>query len=496
VRFLDVWRGLIGSTDGCPPETANQPVTEVLVDSRQTGPGSLFVALPGERTDGHLFIADAFQRGAIAAIAGPQAHSLNLDANLVAEDGSITPSVADAGRYIFICQDSLIGLQQLAAYWRAQMPAVAIAITGSVGKTTTKEIIANVLAQRYRVLRSEANLNNEIGLPLTLLRLTPEHQRVVLEMGMYALGEIARLCQLARPRIGVVTNVGPTHLERLGAVERIAEAKSELIQALPAAEEGGVGILNADDARVRAMAGLTRARVFTYGLNDAADLRADQIESEGLHGIRFHLHYGDEAFHLHLPMLGRHSVHTALRAAAVGLVDGLSWTEIIMGLEQVQGQLRLMVTPGLRDTLLIDDTYNASPESMLAALNLLEDIAQQRGQAPARAIAVLGDMLELGSYEEQGHRLVGGRAAQVVDVGAGGKLVTVGRRARWMADEAQAAGMPPADIHSAGTSLDAIAVLRGVIRSGDVILVKGSRMMGMDAIVDALSRPPRRRKGS
>jgi len=299
-------------------------------------------------------------------------------------------------------------------------------------------------------------------------------------MGMYAIGEIAHLCKLARPRFGVVTNVGPSHLARLGSIERIAEAKAELVQALPPAEQGGVAILNADEPLVRSMAGLTRARVFTYGLNPASDLWADEITSQGLDGIRFQCHRGKEVFHLRLPLLGRHSVHTALRGAAVGLVNGMSWTEIIAGLQDVRGQLRILVVPGLRGTTLIDDTYNASPASMLAALNLLEDIAS----AGHRNIAVLGDMFELGSYEEQGHRLVGGRAAQVVD-----KLITVGRRAHWIAEEAWASGMPSASIHPTDSNADAIAVLQGLIRAGDVILVKGSRAAAMDVIVDALSRP-------
>jgi UDP-N-acetylmuramoyl-tripeptide--D-alanyl-D-alanine ligase len=355
-----------------------------------------------------------------------------------------------------------------------------------------------VLAQRFVTLRSEGNLNNEIGLPLTLLRLEPGHERVVLEMGMYAPGEIARLCELARPRIGVVTIVGPAHLERLGTMERITQAKAELVQALPSAQDGGTAILNADDPRVRSMAGLTRARVFTYGLNPASDLWADEINSEGLEGIRFRVHRGRDSFHLHLPMLGRHSVHTALRGAAVGLVEGLSWTEIITGLQQVRGQLRLMVVPGLRDTTLIDDTYNASPESMLAALNLLEDLTHQAGkksQESQRSVAVLGDMHELGAFEEEGHRLVGGRAAQVLDLrpagSVHGKLVTVGRRARWIAEEALSSGMPAADVHTAETNADAIAVLQGLIQPGDIVLVKGSRAAALESIVDALSRPRR-----
>ena len=517
LRVGDLWKGLVGSVEGCPPQWIERALEAIVVDSGSVVPGALFVALKGERTDGHLFLQDAFGRGALASIGEaerirdsgfPVADSLVVNC----ADGTIEnprPGAEDV-HLLFVVEDSLAGLQRLAGYWRTQMPAVTVGITGSVGKTTTKEVVANVLAQRFVTLRSEGNLNNEIGLPLTLLRLEPRHQRVVLEMGMYALGEIARLCELARPRTGVVTIVGPVHLERLGTIERITQAKAELVQALPAAEDGGVAILNADDPRVRSMAGLTRARVFTYGLNPASDLWVDEIRSEGLDGIHFRVHHGHDSFYLHLPVLGRHSVHTALRGAAVGLMEGMSWTEIIAGLQQVRGQLRLMVVSGLRDTTLIDDTYNASPESMLAALNLLEDLTHpvsKKSGPGQRGVAVLGDMYELGMFEEEGHRLVGGRAAQVLDLGPAGsvrspapfaghgKLVTVGSRARWIAAEALSSGMPAADVHITETTADAIAVLQGLIQPGDIVLVKGSRAAAMESIVDALSRP-RGRRGS
>lgn len=486
LRFADLWAALADAASAPPADLADQEVRAVSIDSRAVQPNDIFVALRGDKTDGHLYLADAFARGARAAIAEPRALELELAATFVLPDGGLAPrpaGQAPAAPYVFIAPDSLAGLQKLAAYWRARLPVEAIGITGSVGKTTTKEIVANVLEQRFVTLRSEGNLNNEIGLPLTLLRLEGRHQRVVLEMGMYALGEIANLCRLARPRIGVVTNVGPTHLERLGTIERIAQAKAELVQALPAADDGGVAILNADDPLTRAMAGRTTARVFTYGLDDSSDLWADQISGEGLEGIRFRFHRGKEVLHVHLPMLGRHSVHTALRGAAVGLVEGLSWSEIIAGLQQQRGQLRLMVVPGLRGATLIDDTYNASPISMLAALNLLDDLCNDTH----RAVAVLGDMLELGSYEEEGHRLVGGRAAQVAD-----KLITVGPRARWMAAEAAAVGMPARDIYATTHNQDAIAVLTGLLRADDIVLIKGSRALAMEAIVDALAQPVQR----
>ena len=481
----DIAEALFGTA--LPPELASRAIVNTVVDSRSVTPGSLFVALAGARTDGHLYLDAAFRAGAIAAIAEERALQYCEPGATLGPDGSLrlrssetkTGPGEEALPLIFIVPHSLTALQRAAAHWRAKLPVVTVGITGSVGKTTTKETAANILSVRYATVRSEGNLNNEIGLPLTLLRLGPEHERAVLEMGMYALGEITELCYWAKPRIGIVTNVGPVHLERLGAIEKIAQAKSELPRALPPADEGGVAILNRDDPLVWTMSGVTRARIISYGLHAEADLWADEIESRGLEGIRFRCHHGHEVYHIRLPMLGRHSVHTALRGAALGLVEGLSWDEIIRGLQDIRGQLRLMVVPGLRDTTLIDDTYNASPDSSLAALNLLRDVAN----SSHRAIAVFGDMYELGAFEEAGHRMVGGRAAQIVQ-----KLVTVGRRARWIAEEALISGMNMADVHPVETNTDAIGILQGLILPGDVVLVKGSRSAAMERIVDALSR--------
>jgi UDP-N-acetylmuramoyl-tripeptide--D-alanyl-D-alanine ligase len=351
-----------------------------------------------------------------------------------------------------------------------------IGITGSVGKSSTKELAWAVLRQRFNTLKSPGNLNNEIGLPLTLLHLDQSHERVVLEMGTYDLGEIRTLCAIAAPQVGVVTNVGPTHLERLKTVERIAQAKAELVQALP---PDGVAILNQDDPYVRAMARQTQARVFTYGLTPEADLWADDIVSEGLEGIHFVLHYQGEALHTKVPLLGHHSVHTALRATAVGVVEGMTWHEIFSGLQDSSVQLRLVSVPGSNGSTLLDDTYNASPTSTIAALNLLDDLS-------GRKIAVLGDMAELGDYEEEGHRKVGCRAADTVDL-----LVAVGRRARLIAEEAQACGLAPEAITQVDSNDEAIAYLRRVTQAGDIVLVKGSRSMAMEDIVGALQTPGR-----
>jgi len=474
--IADIWTALC---DGpAPPPLSALEVTSFVIDSRQVTEGGCFIALRGEHRDGHDYIVDALQRGAIAVIAEPQGREKvdgqGLEVNLVNTLVRPTPVPSTPDPCLFIVEDSLKGLQRVAAHWRSRFNPRVVGITGSVGKSTSKEMIAAVLRQRYHTLKNPGNLNNEIGLPLTVLQLRGEHQRAVLEMGMYALGEIAELAAIARPQVGVITNVGPVHLERLGTLERIAQAKAELVQALP---PDGVAVLNGDDQRVRAMAALTSARVFLYGLTPDCNLWASDIASRGLEGIRFRFHYGGETLHVKVPLLGRHSVHTALRAAAVGLIEGLSWEEIISGLQDVSGQLRLLVVPGVRGSTILDDTYNASPTSTIAALNLLEELQGRR-------IAVLGDMLELGSFEEAGHRKVGRRAADVVQL-----LITVGPRARWIGEEAVACGLPQEAVIMVDDREAALAHLRRIMGPGDIVLVKGSRGMAMEHIVAALTRP-------
>ncbi len=450
------------------------PFTDVVIDSRQAGPGSLFVALIGERGDGHAHVREALSRGAAGALVHRLDAVADLPARLVrAADPPERVSALEPPLLILV-EDTLAALQRLAAYWRTLFDVPAVAVTGSVGKTTAKEVIAGVLAQRYRVLKNPGNLNNEIGLPLTLLQLTGSEERAVLEMGMYAQGEIDLLCRLARPRTGVVTNVGPVHLSRLGTMEAIVAAKSELPAALPPSPEG-TAILNGDDPLVRGMAQKTSAQVLFYGLDPTWDFWADEVVSQGLEGVSFRLHHGAESLVLKTPLLGRHSVHTALAAAAVGLVEGLTWPEIVRGLTQTQEQLRLIVLPGVNASTIIDDTYNASPDSVIAALNLVAELE-------GRHVAVLGDMLELGRYEEEGHRLVGRRAAGVLQV-----LVAVGERGRLIGEEARDAGL--ADVRFAASNAEAIAQLRALLQPGDQVLVKGSRGMHMEEIVAAVATP-------
>jgi len=453
------------------PSNASTVVTEGVIDSRQVIPGSLFVAIPGEKVDGHDFIADALRRGASFALIQKDAdasyRTLDLRGGRLAES---TPTFESP--LLLRVDNTLSALQQIARFWRRKLPGLrVVGITGSVGKSTTKEMVAEVLSVRYRTLKSPGNLNNEIGLPLTLLRLGSGYERAVLEMGFYVPGEIQFLCDIAQPQIGVVSNIGTVHAERAGSQEAIFRGKSELPAALP---EDGVAILNFDDPWVRKMEERTKARVFFYGLSPEAHLWADQIEGLGLEGIRFRLHYGKEILHMRIPLIGRHSIHTALRAAAVGLNDGISWQEILEGLSHGHTQLRLAAARSGSGALILDDTYNAAPESMLAALNLLDELE-------GRKIAVLGDMLELGPYERQGHEMVGMRAAQVAKT-----LITLGTRGHMIADAARRAGMKPASIMEYEEIAPIVDWLTKNLTANDAVLIKGSRGLRMDRITAAL----------
>jgi UDP-N-acetylmuramoyl-tripeptide--D-alanyl-D-alanine ligase len=463
---------LIEALTNIRPNTA-AVITEAAIDSRQVIPGSLFVALPGENVDGHDFVEDALKRGASFALI-----QRDLDASLKTLDlrAGLAPNAGlDLNPPLCLrVENTLIALQQIARFWRRKLDLRVIGITGSVGKSTTKEVVAQVLSERYHTLRSPGNLNNEIGLPLTLLRLGSGYERAVLEMGFYVPSEIAFLCDIALPQVGVVTNIGTVHAERAGSQEAIARGKSELVQALPPAPEG-TAILNFDDPLVRKMEEKTKARVFFYGFSSEADLWADQVEGLGLDGIRFRLHQKRETMHVHVPMIGRHSVETALRAAAVGLVEGLGWQEILDGLRHGHTQLRLVAVRSETGALMLDDTYNASPESMLASINLLSELEGKR------KITVLGDMLELGPYERQGHEMVGLRAAQVADL-----LVTLGPRAHMYAEAARRAGMKSSRIVEFEESTDVVEWLRRNLTKADTALVKGSHGLRMDRIVAAL----------
>lgn len=472
LTLADVFEGLSRRR----PEGMQQEISTTVIDSREAEPGALFVAFKGEQADGHDYVEDAFSRGAVAALVQREVGVMNASVLDLTRPDAV-PDRELSLPVVLQVDDTLQSLHQLATFWRrAQTRLRVIGITGSVGKTTTKELVAAVLARRYRTIKSEASYNNEIGLPLTLLRLTDEHDRAVLEMGMYDVGEIADLARMGQPQVGVVTIVRPVHMERAGSFERIVEAKTELVEALPPGPEG-IAILNYDDENVRGMAAATRADVVTYGVSPQADVWADEVEGLGLEGIRFRLHRGTDTLHVRVPLLGRHSVHTALRATAVGLMEGLTWQEILEGLRGVErsDQLRLVAVQGPAGATVLDDTYNASPASTIAALNLLEELEGRR-------IAVLGDMLELGDYEYEGHQKVGMRALEVADV-----LVTVGELGRIIGETALRWGMPTESVHMLEDNDQAIRLLTRLVGEDDVVLVKGSRALQMEHIVDALS---------
>ncbi|MEM7126457.1 MAG: UDP-N-acetylmuramoyl-tripeptide--D-alanyl-D-alanine ligase [Chloroflexota bacterium] len=494
-----LWQALSGETP--PLALPPTPIGNAVINSQDVGPGDLFIALRGEQTDGHRFVGASFDAGAEAILCEPHAREQLLDHNVTIVDctgASVTVHLGEGARqYLriaYVVKSSQEGLQKVGTFQRLHRtnPDLrVIGITGSVGKSSTKELTAAVLRQHYRTLHSTGSLNNELGLPLTQLGLGIHHERAVMEMGMYALGEIKDLCTWARPNVGVVTNVGPVHLERLGTIERIVDAKSELVESLPSADEGGIAILNWDDERVRTMAERTSARIFKYGLTPEADLWADNIESAGLEGIRFRFHHRKpqgrwgrreavETYNVKAPLLGRHSVHTALRAAAVGLQEGLSWEQIISCMRRMNNQLRLVVVPGLNDSTIIDDTYNASPASTIAALNLLHDLQPEK---EGRRVAVLGDMLELGSYTDEGHKLVARRAADVADI-----LFTVGELGAEMANLALESGLQTDQVYAMTNFNEAIERLSTVIQSDDLVLVKGSRAVGMEEIASAISK--------
>jgi len=460
------------------PGPIDKKISLAVVDSRDALPGSLFVAIQGDRVDGHDFVANAFLNGASAALIekplkDPTIDAVMVDLRTIVREETVALMRETEKPVCFITQNTVTALQKLASIVRKRSKAKVIGITGTFGKTTTKEAIAQVLSGSFVTQKSTGNHNNEIGLPLSLIALEPETEVMVLEMGFYVPGEIKLLCDIAQPSIGVLTNIGAVHAERAGSLEMIAQGKGELVEELPADPEG-IAILNNDDAFIRKFDSRTKARIFRYGTTPNCDLWADAIESFGLQGIDCRLHFHSEVIQFRSPLLGEHSVYTILRAASVGLVMGMPLKKITAALSQRTEQLRLTPKKLANGTLIIDDSYNAGPESTIAALKLLKDV-------PGRHIAVLGDMLELGQYEREGHERVGVAARECAD-----EIFTFGSRALIIATKALELGST--DVLSfSDQQIDLlIARLVGRISGNEVILVKGSFSMGMGRIVKAL----------
>jgi len=430
-------------------------ITGVSTDSRSINAGNLFIPITGERFDGHDFIVQAFERGAAACLT----HK---------ED---TPDVD--GTVIKVA-DTLRALGNLAAFYRKRFNIPVVGITGSVGKTSTKDMIAAVLSQQYRVLKTEGNFNNEIGLPLTIFNLDKTHECAVIEMGMSGFGEISRLSKISQPDIAVITNIGLSHIEKLGSRQNILKAKMEILEGL---SKNGVVILNVDDQLLSGMRNLLPYKTIFYGLEDDTDYQAFDVKTAGEQGTYFRIEINNKTYEVHIPVPGIHNVHNALAAIAVGIELKVPVEKIIKGIgEFTPGKMRLNIL-NFNGIKIINDAYNASPQSMEAALGVLKDITG------TRRIAVLGDMLEMGSWADKAHKDVGKFAFESgVDV-----LISVGENGRNIAKGALESGMNPENVHHCENNAEIVKLLEGFITSGDVVLVKGSRGMKMEEIVERLT---------
>ena len=437
--------------------------TGVSIDSRTIDPGQLFVAIKGKRHDGHEYITDVLAAGVSGFIV-----ERTCPASAVAR-------IKTAGGLCLAVEDTIRALGALARFRRRKAGLPVVAITGSNGKTSTKEMTARVLEQRYDVLATAGNFNNEIGLPLTLLRLAASHEAAVLELGMNAPGEIARLTAICEPNIGVVLNVGEGHLAGLGGIEEVARAKGELIEAMGAA---GTAVLNADDPRVLKMAERATGRVVTFGQNGHGDVRGLDYRQDGGTCL-FDMVFAGEGDRLSVRLngCGRHLVSNALAAAAAGKLLDVPPAAIKEGLEKfVPVAGRLTIIPTRSGFWVVDDTYNANPASMRAAMAA---VASLKGDG--RGLLVLGDMLELGQRAAELHREIGRRAAE----SGAALLFVVGDFAPVVAEGAVGAGMDRERI-TAGSKAEIIAALTSAVRPGDWVLSKGSRAMAMETVTAAV----------
>lgn len=434
-------------------EQGNREVMSIVTDSRQTEPGALFIAIPGERVDGHVFIEDVIAKGALAVM-----------------------SERDLGQrpfpYIQV-KSSLQAVKDIAQFYLEQLQIPVVGITGSVGKTSTKEVIASVLSQKFRVLKTQGNFNNELGLPLTVFGLRPEHEMAVLEMGINQFGEMTRLAKIARPDTCVITNIGPCHLEYLGSRDGVFQAKTEVF---PYIKPGGRAVLNGDDDKLSEVGSVNGSMPLFFGMSSSADVWADMLENHGLEGMGCRIHMGEDSFFVRIPIPGKHMVYNALAAAAVGKCYGLNADEIRRGiesLEPVDGRLRMVKTG---TAAIIDDCYNANPVSMKASLEVLKN-------TPGRKTAILGDMGELGSGQVQMHREVGAYAGTCgLDL-----CICVGSLSRHMAEAARDTNPHMEVIYL--EQLEAVMeILPRLAEKGGTILVKASHFMEFHKVVHVLER--------
>ncbi|WP_407399490.1 UDP-N-acetylmuramoyl-tripeptide--D-alanyl-D-alanine ligase [Anaerovibrio sp.] len=440
-------------------EIGKDHFSDIVTDTRKIIPGCLFVALKGERFNGETFVEEALKLGANGV--------------LVSNEYEM-PKTELGGTIIKASTDTQRAYQELAHFWRMKFDIPVVCITGSNGKTTTKDLTASVLSAKFPVLKTQANYNNEIGLPMTLLNMNETHRAAVVEIGMRGLGQIKALAPIAAPTIGIVTNVGETHMELLGSMENIAKAKAELVEAIPS---GGTVILNNDNAYTAAMKDKCNGgvKVITFGIDNEADIKAFDLNG-GLNSTTFKCRLGanGQVGEFTLPMVGRHNVSNALAAMAAGYALGMDASSIQQGLDGLEMTGMRFEAKRVGQYNFINDAYNASPMSMEAAINTLSEITK------GRRIAVLGDMLELGDVSVAAHQKVG---RQVAESGAVA-LVAFGPMGREIANGASEAGMENVfhvDSHEA-----AAAKLKELLEPEDTVLFKGSRGMKMEAIIDLI----------
>jgi UDP-N-acetylmuramoyl-tripeptide--D-alanyl-D-alanine ligase len=438
---------------------------DACVDSRCVTAGCMFVAMPGENVDGHDFLEMAIRHGARVLLVTRPAEEL---AEALAQ--AAAHSVA-----VIRVDDALEALQELAAHHRSRLHCQVLGITGSTGKTTTKDFVTAALSMGKRVVATQGNRNNELGVPLTVLEATTSTEVLVVEMGMRGLGQIARLCEIARPTLGLVTNVGTSHIELLGSQDAVVEAKGELVRYLGSE---AVVFLNGDDEHSAQIAETTSALVVLYGLSEACAVRAEDIELDAESRASFVLVAGDVRTPVVLGVPGRHNVYNALAAAAVALHLGVGADAVAEGLAAAAvSAMRMQVFNAASGVTVVNDAYNANPSSMRAAVETLAAM-----QVNGRRIAVLGDMAELGSLTELAHFRVGEQVAHLgIDA-----LVTVGPRALRIGEGARAAGLAASSVSTHESAEEAGLAVAEMASPGDAVLVKASRVMGLESVVDQL----------
>jgi len=433
-------------------------VDKVSTDSRRTQPGSLFFALKGEKFDGHMFLKDAVKNGARAAVISDK-YKPQLEVNIP----------------LIQVSDTLTALQNLATYVRKKTRVKVIAITGSTGKTTTRDFLSNILKQKFNVVAAPFNYNNEIGVPLTLLELDEHSEVVVLELAMRGAGEIRELTQISQPEIGIVTNVGLTHYELLGSEEAIAQAKAELVESLP---KSGYAVLNSDDPWFSFLKERSKAKVISYGLRSEVDVRGENVEidKEARASFKIFLPYG--SVRVKLPYPGKYYVHNALAAATVAFLLKLSEEEIKRGIEGAKFSGMRMEVAKEGEVTLINDAYNANPASMLGALQVLIDFAGER------KVACLGDMLELGEISPREHAQLGCLLASIKP----NLVILLGKEISHTYEEALRNGFPEENIKMARSQEEVARIVLDFIKPGDVVLFKGSRAMQLEKAFEVVRR--------